>query len=285
MSWTRRGWIGAAGALWVPGRSLGAAKRVVYVCGDHEYGGEQTLPLFAKEMDQRYGLTHTILTSKPDQNGETDLPGLEALSSADLAVFYLRWRRLPADQVAHIEKYMKSGKPMLGFRTTSHSFRYPAGDSLEAWNRWGAEAFGTPPGWGADGHTHFGHQASTDVRVNAEKSRHPVLQGVAKEFHTRSWLYRVLPKWPPEDAEKLLIGKCINPNKPAEDNPVAWTWRNSHGGKVFYTSLGHPEDFAVEAFQRLCANAILWLLGNEVPRRWKGRMTIEVPYRGMVKPG
>lgn len=282
---TRRSLL-TAGALALPGsRLFGAGKRVVYICGDHEYSGEQTLPLFAREMDSRYRVTSSVLTAKPDQNSETDIPGLEALESADLAVFYLRWRRLPPNQVAYLDKYVKAGKPMLGFRTTSHSFRYPPGDPLAAWNAWGAEAFGTPPGWGADGHTHFGHQASTDVRINPEKSRHPVLQGVAKEFHVRSWLYRVLPKWPPPGAERLLIGKCIDPNKPAEDNPVAWTWRNPHGGKIFYTSLGHPEDFSVEPFQRLCANAVLWLLGNEIPRRWKGRMTIDVPYRGMVKTG
>jgi type 1 glutamine amidotransferase len=285
MAWTRRSLIQSAGSLVIPAAAHAAGKHVVYVCGDHEYGGEQTLPLFAREFDQRFGSRHTLLTTKPDQNGETDLPGLEALGTADLAIFFLRWRRLPAEQVAHIDKYMKSGRPMFGFRTTSHSFRYEKGHPLEPWNGWGADAFGSPPGWGADGHTHFGHQASTDVRINPDKSRHPVLQGVAKEFHVRSWLYRVLPKWPPEDAEKLLVGKCLNPNKPAEDNPVAWTWRNKHGGKIFFTTLGHPEDFAVEAFQRVCANAALWLLGQPVPRRWKGRMPIDVPYRGMVKTG
>ncbi|MBM3740948.1 MAG: ThuA domain-containing protein [Acidobacteria bacterium] len=258
-------------------------KSVVYVCGDHEYGGERTLPLFAAEMQRRYGLQYQVIKSRPDQNGETDIPGLDALDKADLAVFYLRWRRLPDEQLAPIERYMKAGKPMLGFRTTSHSFNYPKDHPRFAWNRWGSEAFGTPPGWGGDGHSHFGHQASTDVRVIETVKNHAVLKGVAKEFHCRSWLYRVLPKWPPPDAETLLMGKCINPNKPAEDNPVAWTWKNSHGGRTFYTSLGHPEDFSVEAFQRLTSNAVHWCLGIEVPRKWHGRMPVDVPYRGTVK--
>lgn len=265
--------------------TLAAAKtkRVVYVCGDHEYGGEQTLPLLAAELETRFGMPYAVLKSQPDQNGETDIPGLEALEDVGLAVFYLRWRRLPESQLAHIEKYMKAGKPMLGFRTTSHSFNYPKDDPLASWNRWGSEAFGTPPGWGGDGHTHFGHQASTDVRVLETAKRHPILRGVAKEFHCRSWLYRVLPKWPPEDAEKLLIGKCINPNKAAEDNPVAWTWRNGYNARTFYTSLGHPEDFTVEPFQRLVSNAIHWCMGLDVPGKWAGKMAIDVPYRGMVK--
>jgi type 1 glutamine amidotransferase len=254
---------------------------VVFVLGDHEYSGEVTLPLVAAELEKSYGLRCTVLKSAPDQNGETDIPGLDALRSADLAVFYLRWRKLPAEQLAHIEAYVNSGKPVFGFRTTSHAFNYPKDSPLAAWNGWAAKAFGAPPGWGADGHTHFGHKARTDVRVIEAARAHPVLAGVPAEFHVRSWLYRVAPKWPPAGAEQLLMGKAVDPDKPAEDNPVAWTWKNEKGGRVFFTTLGHPEDFGVEAMQRMTVNAIHWLLGKKVA--WRGPMGIEVPYRGMVK--
>ncbi len=257
-------------------------KHVVFVCGDHEYSGEHSLPIVAAELERQYGFRTTVLKSVPDQNGEKDIPGLEALRTADLAVFYLRWRQLPAEQLAHIEAYVKSGKPLFGFRTTSHSFNYPKDSPLVAWNCWASEAFGAPPGWGGDGHTHFGHQASTDVYQIPDAKSHPVLKGVDSKFHVRSWLYRVLPKWPPPDATKLLMGKAIDPNKPAEDNPVAWTWKNGSGGRVFFTTMGHPEDFSVEPFQRLTVNAIHWCLGLEPPR-WKGKILINVPYRGMVK--
>lgn len=263
--------------------TLAAGKpHVVFVAGDHEYSGEHTLPLLAQALETRYGFRTTVLTASPNQNAEENIPGLEALATADVAVFYLRWRRLPAAQLAHIEAYVKSGKPLFGFRTTSHSFNYPKGHPLEAWNRWGAEAFGSPPGWGVDGHTHFGHQASTDVTIAAPASQHPILKGVAPKFHVRSWLYRVLPKWPPADATILLMGHAVDPNKPAEDNPVAWTWKNGHGAKVFFTTLGHPEDFALEPVQRLSVNAIHWLLGRKIPK-WQGRIAIEIPYRGFTK--
>src|ERR1051325_1962157 len=104
--------------------AAGSKPHVVFVCGDHEYSGEQTLPLMAAELEKSYGLRCTMVTSKPDQNAERNIPGLEVLKSADLAVFFLRWRQLPAEQVAHIEAYTKSGKPMFGFRTSSHSFNY-----------------------------------------------------------------------------------------------------------------------------------------------------------------
>lgn len=261
--------------------SAAPKKHVVFVCGDHEYSGEQTLPILAAELEKNYGLKTTVLKSVPDQNGETDIPGLEALKTADLAVFYLRWRKLPAEQLAHIEQYVQSGKPLFGFRTTSHSFNYPKDSPLAGWNRWAAATFGAPPGWGADGHTHFGHQASTDVYQIPGAKNHPALKGVDPKFHVRSWLYRVLPKWPPPDATRLLMGKAIDPNKPAEDNPVAWTWKNGQGGRVFFTTLGHPEDFSVEPFQRLVVNALHWCLDLDPPR-WKGKLAIQVPYRGMV---
>ncbi|MCS7024681.1 MAG: ThuA domain-containing protein [Bryobacteraceae bacterium] len=279
----RRELLSAVGVLSAPSAFAWKQPYIVFVCGDHEYSGEQTLALLAREITRLYQFRCTVLKSEPDQNSETNIPGLDELNKADLAVFFLRWRRLPEEQVAHIERYMKAGKPMFGFRTTSHAFNYPPGHPLVAWNAWGAEAFGTPPGWGKDGHTHFGHQASTDVRIIPEAARHPILTGVAAEFHVRSWLYRVLPKWPPADAERLLMGKCVNPNKPAEDNPVAWTWRNRYGGRVFFTTMGHPEDFSVEPFQRLVVNAIHWCLDRKPPRKWPGLLPINVSYRGIVK--
>ena len=253
---------------------------IVFVLGDHEYSGEHTLPKLAAALEKQYGYRYTIVKSAPDQNGETDIPGLNSLRTADLAVFYLRWRRLPAEQVAEIEKYMKSGKPMIGLRTTSHSFKYPAGDPLEKWNRWASEAFGAPPGWGVDGHTHYGHQASTDVTIIDSARKHAVLTGITQPFHVRSWLYQVLPKWPPKDATLLLEGTAVKPNKQAEPNPVAWVWKNGYGARTFFTTMGHPEDFQVEQFQRLLINAIAWTL-NQRPH-WKGLMDINVPYRGMV---
>jgi type 1 glutamine amidotransferase len=254
--------------------------RVVFVCGDHEYSGESTLPLFAAEIEKRYKFETRVLKSAPDQNGETDIPGLESLAEADLAVFYLRWRRLPAAQLAPIEAFLKSGKPVMGLRTSSHAFNYPKGDALEHWNRWAADVFGAPPGWGAEGHTHYGHQATTRVM----KARTDVLlEGVADEFVAPSWLYHVLPKYPPADANVLLHGDAIKPNKPAVRNPVAWTWKNKYGARSFYTSLGHPGDFAIESFQRLLVNALFWSMGKKAPRKWAGAMRIDVPYRGIVK--
>ncbi|MBP9902352.1 MAG: ThuA domain-containing protein, partial [Verrucomicrobia bacterium] len=55
-----------------------------------------------------------------------------------------------------------------------------------------------------------------------------------------------------DDVVVLLDGVTAS-----DREPVAWV-REQHGGRVFYTSLGTPEDFSQESFRRLLVNAIFW---------------------------
>ena len=272
--------------LLVANVSFGQSKKplVVFVTGDHEYSGEETLPLIAAELEKNYGFRTKVLKASPNQNSEKNIPDLSALEEADLAVFFLRWRQLPPDQLASIEKYLKTGKPVMGFRTTTHAFNFPKGHESEKWNAFGEFALNAPPGWaGKAAHTHYGHKSTTDVSIIEAAKNHPILTGVARNFHVNSWLYRVLPDYPTKGSEWLLMGKSVNPDKAAIDNPVAWTGTNSYGAKIFVTTLGHPEDFQEESFQRLIINAIHWEIGKKVPKKWKGKIEINVPYRGIVK--
>jgi type 1 glutamine amidotransferase len=254
---------------------------IVFVTGDHEYSGEATLPIVAAELEKNYGFRTIVLKAYPNHNAEENIPGLEALKEADMAVFFLRWRKLPADQVQLIEDYLKTQKPMVGFRTTTHAFNYPKGHPLEKWNAFGEFAFNSPPGWGGvNKHTHYGHESSTDVTMIDSVSNDPILTGVDKTFHARSWLYQVLPNYPSNGSKALMMGHSVNPNnKKAYDNPVAWTGTNSFGARIFFTTLGHPEDFDQEPFQHMVINAIHWAAGKPVPKKWKGPMQINVPYR------
>jgi len=256
---------------------------VVFVTGDHEYSGEETLPLIAAELEKNYGLNTAVLKAFPNQNTEKNIPGLEILAKADLVIFYLRWRQLPPEQLEFIDTYLKSGKPVMGFRTSTHAFNYGKGHESERWNGFGEFALNAPPGWGGKAaHTHYGHKSTTDVSVIQSAKNHPILSGINPNFHVNSWLYRVLPDYPTKGSTWLLMGKSINPDKAAIENPVAWIGKNSFGAKIFMTTLGHPEDFQVEDFQHLIINAILWELGKKVPNKWKGKIAIDVPYRGMV---
>lgn len=270
-------------AAYLPARAVQNKPLIVFVTGDQEYGSEETMPALAKELERKYGFRTRVLKAYPDQNSDKNIPGLDYLKEADLAIFFLRWQKLPAEQVAYIDAYLKSAKPIIAFRTSTHAFNYPNGDPLEKWNAFGMFALGAPPGWGADGHTHYGHESSTDVEVNPAQANHPILYGVEHKFHVRSWLYHVLPKHPPADAKQLLMGTSVNPDKAAIPNPVAWVWRNEYGSKVFTTTLGHPEDFQQEPVQRLIVNAVHWALNQPIPKTWGGKLDIDVKYKGLRK--
>ncbi len=273
--------VSAAVALSWGGAAAPKRPHVVFVSGDHEYGSESTFPILAAELEKHYGMQATVLKSFPDENAEENIPGLEALANADVAVFFLRWRRLPAEQIEHIRKYLNSGKPVVAFRTTTHSFNYPKGHPMEIWNSFAPAYLGAPPGWG-NGHYHYGHKSSADVRIVAGAESHPILTGVDPSFHVRSWLYHVLPNFPPADAKQLLMGRAVDSErKDAVENLVAWTWRNKANAKVFVTTLGHPEDFQVESFQRLVINGIHWAVGKPVPKKWAGKFNVDVKYHGI----
>jgi rhodanese-related sulfurtransferase len=66
---------------------------------------------------------------------------------------------------------------------------------------------------------------------------------------------------------------------------VAWTHRYK-GGRVFYTSLGHPKDFANPAFRQLLVNAIFWALDRpQSPAKQNASVENPAPAGLEVKPG
>jgi len=237
---------------------------IVFVAGEEEYCSHVSLAYLARAARDGLGFRTTNCTTYPDPGSLSNLPGLEALAEADLAVFYIRFLTLPEEQLEHIKAYVQSPRPVICFRTTTHGFRYPEGHPLEAWNREWPKVPGAP--W----ITHYGHESSTDVWIPEEAEGNPILTGVEPQFHVRSWLYEVVPNYPPADATVLLMGKSIGPGRPEnpEDrplNPVAWTHIHPGGGPAFSTTMGHPEDFIVPPVHRLITNAMHWALGLPVP--------------------
>jgi type 1 glutamine amidotransferase len=51
--------------------------------------------------------------------------------------------------------------------------------------------------------------------------------------------------------------------QPEVVEPIAWVSMKD-GRRVFYTSLGAPEDFALPQFRKLLLNGTLWALGRTV---------------------
>jgi len=238
------------------------APHVVFVTGDDEYRSEISMPMIAAVLEKRHGMRTSVAYAKPIPQTKDRIEGLEALETADLMVMFLRYRALPDAELNRILAYVKSGKPIVGFRTSTHAFNYPAGSPHTDLN----DGFGLDL-WGQKWITHHGHTSTTTVALRPDAAGHPILRGVTP-FTAKSWLYHVAPLNGP--ATLLLDGTAVNTERKQKLDqfppvqPVAWT-REHNGGRVFFTTLGHPGDFEEASMRRLTVNGILWALGREVP--------------------
>src|SRR5436190_997348 len=106
----------------------GKGKHIVLVSGDEEYRSEEALPQLGKILAKHHGFKCTVLfaidptdgTINPNQNN--NIPGLEALKTADLMIIFTRFRNLPDEQLKPIIDYVEAGKPVIGLRTATHAF-------------------------------------------------------------------------------------------------------------------------------------------------------------------
>ncbi len=234
-----------------------SAERVVFIIAENEYDAANTLPEFAAELEDMYGFSCEIL-----QGADNSIPGMEALKKADLAVIYVRRQVLPAEQMKYLRDYVASGKPVVGIRTASHAFclneeRPPAG--FEEWPEFDRDVLG------GNYHMHHGNKGEdgpfTYVWIKEDRKSHPILTGIpAGEFRVPSWLYKASPL--ADSATVLMMGRVAD-RKPYE--PVAWTNTDTAGGRVFYTSLGHPAEFRMRVFRTLLTNGIFWAMDKQVP--------------------
>jgi uncharacterized protein len=234
---------------------------VVFVTGDDEYRSEISMPMIAAILEKRHGVKTSVAYARPRPQAQNHIEGLEALETADLMVMFTRYRALPDAELNRILAYVKSGKPIVGFRTSTHAFNYPAGSPHTDLNDgFGLDVFGQK--W----ITHHGHTSTTAV-TRQSGATHPILNGV-DDFAAQSWLYHVEPLNGP--ATILLNGRSVGSEKKDTTKwpltqPVAWT-REHDGARVFFTTLGHPGDFEQPAMRRLVVNGILWALGRDVPK-------------------
>ena len=114
------------GFVWSTGARADDPPSVVFVVGEGEYRSEWSMTAMADLLERDYGFETTVLIDQRLQGGPgNNIEGLEALETADLAVFYLRFRQLPPEQLAMIATYVERGGPIVGFRTSTHAFDFP----------------------------------------------------------------------------------------------------------------------------------------------------------------
>jgi type 1 glutamine amidotransferase/nicotinamidase-related amidase len=231
--------------------------RVTFVIAEDEYDAATILPELARELERKHGFSYDIM-----HGDGYNITGLDSLVNADLIVVYVRRRPLPPEQIEHLRAYVKSGKPIVGLRTASHAFHLnqkEPPDGLADWPEFDRDVLG------GNYHMHHGNKGDEDpftyVWIQPGMESHAILTGIPPgEFRVPSWLYKTSPL--ADTATNLMMGR-VGDRKPHE--PVAWTNTHIGGGRVFYTSLGHADDFKMAAFRRLLLNGIFWALDRPVP--------------------
>jgi type 1 glutamine amidotransferase len=289
------------------GDGPGKGKHIVLVSGDEEYRSEEMMPQLGKILATHHGFKCTVLFAIDKASGEIaptvldNIPGLEALKTADLLVLFTRFRSLPEDQLKHIEEFVNAGNPVVGLRTATHAFNGIKG-AYAKWN-FNSKAEGFDGGFGRQvlGETwinHHGHHAKESTRAVVAKGQenNPIVKG-CEDIWGPSDVYTVrLPQ--PEGCVPVLMGQVLegmNPSDkplsgatdPKKKNdpmmPVAWTKTYTGAGgkasRVFTTTMGCSKDFESEGFRRLMVNACYWAVGLEEKIPAKAKVDLVGEYK------
>lgn len=266
------------------GEGPGAGKHVVLISGDEEYRSEEALPQLGKILSVHHGFRCTVLFAIDPKSGEIspetgdNIPGLEALETADLMVIATRFRNLPDEQMRHIADYVESGKPVIGLRTATHAFNIPKGRQFVKYSyNYGGDDFTQGFGRQVLGETwisHHGHHKVESTRgiLTDAGQEHPITRGIEDgDIWGPTDVYGVrLPL--PGDSEPLVLGQVLEGMEPTDSAvtgkkndpmmPIGWT-KSFNGGRVFCTTMGAATDLPSEGVRRMLVNATFWAMGLE----------------------
>lgn len=221
----------------------GVGKHIVFLAGDHAYRSEESLPALARIMAKHHGFKCTVLFNIDNETGDivvgnSNMPGIEALDTADLAVVFLRFQNFPPEQMKHFDAYLQRGGPVVGLRTATHAFRTPASAPYAKYS-FDGEIPGYELGFGHQvlgqswiGHYGKNHSQSTRVSMVQSKADHPIMRGASSRLHTpvfkAQFLHttiRILSKvLPPNDQSK---------NRQQKGSPVRLACRVSHAHTTY----------------------------------------------------
>ena len=224
---------------------------VALIVSDDHYGADKTLPVFAQMLRRRYECYATVLHGQ----GTSDIPHTEELEAADCLVLFIRRLALPGKQLDRIRAYLDAGKPLIGLRTSSHAFDVhgKAKPGQSEWPEFDAAV------QGGNYHGHGPNPLGTDVTNVPEAADHPILAGVKPDkWHSTGSLYYTAPIDP--GATLLMTGSIQD-----RVEPLTWT-RTYKKARVFYSALGHPDDFKEPQFRKLLVNAVYWSMDRPVPK-------------------
>ena len=280
------------------GEGPGKGKHIVLVAGDEEYRSEEAMPQLGRILSKHHGFKCTVLFSL-NKNGEIDpnasnIPGLEALASADLLILFVRYRNLPDEQMKHLVDYVEAGKPVIGLRTSTHAFnnvkgKYADWNSNNAKGGFGRRVLGET--W-VNHHGGHGSQATRGI-INLPMAKHPILKGIKDgDIFGPDDVYTVnLPL--PGDCNPLVMGQVVAGMKPTDKAlpgkkndpmmPIAWiksyTPEKGKTARVFTSTMGCSQSLENEGYRRLLVNASYWCVGLEAKIADKSKVDIVGKYK------
>jgi len=257
----------------------GEGKHIVLVSGDEEYRSEETMPMLAKILAKKHGFDCTVLFSWSedgtyiDPNNVSGVVGWDKLDAADLMIVGTRMRKVNKEDRAHMTKYLNAGKPIIGYRTSTHGFSGEEKFGTITLDDWGLKIVGET--WVNHHGKHMGEGARGIVEKGQEE--HPILNGVG-EFYGPSDVYGVVNL---TDADTILmrgaVTETLAPDSAAVEGerndpmmPLAWLhpYCSPDGktkGVTFCTTMGASVDFLDESLRRLVVNGTYHLLDLKVP--------------------
>ena len=263
----------------------GKGKNIVLISGDEEYRSEEAMPLIGKLLSENHGFNTTVLFATDPETGvvnpenQTHITGMESLKDADLVILMMRFRELPDRDMKYFDEYLKSGKPLIALRTSTHAFAYSRNKTSPfAYYSWNAKDGKWPGGFGKQvlGETWVAHHGQhgkegTRALVNGISLKHPILQGI-DDLWGETDVYTISAL--PAGTQPLLWGQVTLGMTPSSElsygkaiMPIAWireyAQENGKKNKIFTSTMGTALEFTREDMRRLVVNATYWAVGLE----------------------
>jgi putative heme-binding domain-containing protein len=251
---------------------------LVFVIGENEYHTWETLPAFARnELDWR-GFKCSFVTASTNLQDNV-FSNFNVIKDADLLILGARRRTPPKEMLALIRDHLDAGKPLIGIRTACHAFAAdPVDAQHESWPTFDVDVLGC----NYQGHYNNSGPDGAPTFVRISPGAQPILTGMpTNELQVQGSLYK--SRNPASTVTPLMTGRL---SSGSEIEPVAWI-NTAKNRRVFYTSLGTPDDFKLPFFRELLLNGISWALDRPIPPVLvprPGSTAASEPAKPVVKP-
>ena len=226
----------------VAGLGMAADYKVHIIAGAQEYKAVESMTSFKTHIESIYQVK---VTSSNTKDKTKDLPGIEALAEADMLLVYCRRINVTKPHLKIIKGFLEAGKPVIGIRTASHAFQtFLELDKVYF------------------GGSYKGHDKAfeTLMSVDDKNKTHPIL----KDLTVENWKRQDKPYYNASNAKDVI--NLINGSANNKTHPMAWA-RVKGNQRIFYTSMGLPDDFKDKRFLKLLTNAMEWASKEKLEKK------------------